>query len=761
MFLMVMAMLNNLMILDGNMKRLLVFIEVAFVLSLASCSRDFLSPEPSPEPEPVKYVEVAVTVGLDTSAVQTKTYMTDSVAIGKVCWSVGDQILLSNSGIPGGTKSNALTAGDISNDGKSAKFKFKVEETDASKVQIRPSYFYYGDFGDPSYSGLGQGSDSPLVLSSTGVPTSVRFSATQTYAGNKCFADKANLSIGVLTNTTDTVCVLKNLFAILKVNVTLSGSGGNIDCVQLTNKNGKYLAGNFGINFDADYTPSFTHTSGGESFTIENIVPANVIVGSGSSFYFLVPPSSLLGDKGFNLIVYTRSGLYGGKNVVIQDTETIRGKKILQQNTVTKLDVSFSQSNIPVPGDQTANCYLIPATAGLHSIPAGYQGNGYQGNGNDKDVSAGSHPISDGAKAEIIWQTKLNGDNLTSTEIVSNPTYFTSNNKHYISFYCSGQEGNALVALKDANGTILWSWNLWVTSQNDITAIQAGKWLTKTEGGNIVQLMDRNLGALTANPDSCQSHGLGYEFGRKDPFMNSRFTKTSETQTAYASFASIFPPTAIFCTAENSSSAQGFDYTQSIKYPFVRNLLTSGYWSKDGDESWGTYVDSKAYKSLYDPCPVGWMVMDEQRFDTIKTGTGTGTNVPGTVNTAGEGYSLLLTENGHIDLPAAGLAQDRFNVVKVGSQVALWGGNYKEKPREEVKAYYIAISLNPNSTINTKEYHLSSENKYTTMPVRCQRVENGPEKPTTVNGVATKSSSVYESNTGYVSLDNLEEMIIE
>jgi len=733
------------------MKRSFILASIAALISLVSCA-DRIDLNPTPEPEPVKYVPVVLSVGLDTTNIDTKTYMTDQDTIGKVSWSVGDKLFLSNAVINTGIESMPLAADSISADGKGANFTFMLTGAQAESIKTGTSYLYYGDLGKASYPGIGQGDYSPLVLNADGVPSSVRLSATQVYAGVKCFADNANMALGVMTNGQS--CVMKNVFAILKIKASLESpaAGDYFDCMQLTNNatgGSQYLAGTFKISFTSDNTPQLAHEpqSGGESFTIQNIVPSSVSATT-ADFYFLVPPKTLLDPAGFNVLVYTRNGYYGGKKVVISNNA------VLNQNKITTISLAFKKKSVPEPGLPSANSFIIAAEGkpGIYTIPADYEGNSYQGNGDN--ISAKSRSISGGVKAEIIWQTKLNGDVVRETEIVSNPVYVTkSDTQHFISFYCSGKEGNALVALKDKDGIIKWSWHLWVTSQADSTDIQAGKWLTTSNNRQLVQLMDRNVGALSADPtEGSQSHGLHYQFGRKDPFMGSRFTKTQLGQQDYASFASIAPETAIFCWQDDDAYA--FTYSKSVLYPFVRNIISGGQWTLDANPYptyWGTRLDSSvpATKSLDDPCPYGWMVVDENKFQALFNGGFTGQIIN---NGHDGGYSMYLKES-DIYIPGTGYSKDRFNVNEVGGVAVFWGGNY-DGDRQASQSQFVTFSITSSTTFQREK---KAAEKLYTMPVRCQRWT----EPANPSSVSVKSDAGSGAGVGYVSLDDFETVTIE
>ena len=101
--------------------------------------------------------------------------------------------------------------------------------------------------------------------------------------------------------------------------------------------------------------------------------------------------------------------------------------------------------------------------------------------------------------ADIIWQDGMMLPALCDGE--------------YIYFKTNGDKGNALVAARDKDDNILWSWHIWVDS-DALSAIP-------TAAGTI---MDRNLGALSASQGDSLSCGLFYQWGRKEPLTASGFT---------------------------------------------------------------------------------------------------------------------------------------------------------------------------------------------------------------------------------------------
>jgi hypothetical protein len=151
--------------------------------------------------------------------------------------------------------------------------------------------------------------------------------------------------------------------------------------------------------------------------------------------------------------------------------------------------------------------------------------------------------------------------------------------------------GNALIAAKDAAGTILWSWHIW---------IPATQLTTSTYGGIVgLPMMDRNLGALVAAnaneaPDG-RSIGFLYQWGRKDPFPG----------TASVSGSAPFVTNG---TISLASDKQNYTVAETIQNPTVY-VVTGG----DNNKTWMTAEEMGndfwgVAKTVYDPCPPGYVV---------------------------------------------------------------------------------------------------------------------------------------------------------
>ena len=205
----------------------------------------------------------------------------------------------------------------------------------------------------------------------------------------------------------------------------------------------------------------------------------------------------------------------------------------------------------------TANCYLI-SEAGDYKFKA------VQGN---TDVTVG-----DVNSVEVLWESFGTDVTPKAGDLIDSPTYKDG----YISFKTpeTFAQGNAVIAAKDSEGVILWSWHIWCSKEG---------WKEQEYYNNAGTMMDRNLGATSATPGEVGALGLLYQWGRKDPFLGS---------------SSITESTDAASTGTWNVDSDG-STTKAQENPMT--FYTSLYLP---NESW------QSQKTAYDPCPVGWHVPD-------------------------------------------------------------------------------------------------------------------------------------------------------
>jgi hypothetical protein len=244
--------------------------------------------------------------------------------------------------------------------------------------------------------------------------------------------------------------------------------------------------------------------------------------------------------------------------------------------------------------EATANCYIVPAQ-GDYKFLATVKGNGAASlAGINTSTSASSI-----AEAALVWVSFGSTAAPAAGEVIRKIGY--QDGYVYFSTGVEYLEGNAVVAIKDANGNILWSWHLWFTDDNLENSLQ-----TYPIGA---VFMDRNLGALDANTAPL-NYGLLYQWGRKDPFQNTNYS-ASTYGFSNSSGTSYLPP--VRGSAETRVQIDASTYTLAetiatptkfvFPSPYSLNSQYSSEWACDmTDELWGEE------KTIFDPCPPGYRV---------------------------------------------------------------------------------------------------------------------------------------------------------
>ena len=196
--------------------------------------------------------------------------------------------------------------------------------------------------------------------------------------------------------------------------------------------------------------------------------------------------------------------------------------------------------------------------------------------------------------ADVLWET-VEGT-------VGNVFYDPIDKKFYFEKK-GGAAGNAVIALRDNTGRILWSYHVWAPGQtvNDVVI-----------GG--VTFMDRNIGAMTKSAPSgneTASVGMHYQWGRKDPFP-----PAASLGTANGVQSTVYPADAIkYIAANEGHSGKPLSYTIENPTTYIWGSGATGMedWSQvQNDGYWNSAV-----KTDYDPCPYGYVVPSKDQLQAV------------------------------------------------------------------------------------------------------------------------------------------------
>ncbi len=292
--------------------------------------------------------------------------------------------------------------------------------------------------------------------------------------------------------------------------------------------------------------------------------------------------------------------------------------------------------NLTPAGAETANCYMVHEASTYYRFRANVMGNDATTTNITKSTLAPK-------AAKILWQHTA--ENTAASTVISDAKIETIDNVPYVKFKTvfsdSGRakEGNALIAVYgavdaagDPTGNPIWSWHIWSTGYEGATVT----YTTRMEGAeySTVEMMTRNLGSFSEATSDWKAYGLLYQWGRKDPFVNSATTGSNAEPTLSTG------STAINEIAANDVSVTAGAIAYTIAHPttFITNGSAPYDWytatndrTAQNDHLWGNGEredqnfggrpanKKKGSKSIYDPCPVGYRVPPQGTWTKFTT----------------------------------------------------------------------------------------------------------------------------------------------
>ena len=260
-----------------------------------------------------------------------------------------------------------------------------------------------------------------------------------------------------------------------------------------------------------------------------------------------------------------------------------------------------------------SNCYVIPLEdlAGKDSqggfyFYAGCPGRGKSGMLSGRNLypeSAVLEPYS----VQILWQSEEYL--IRHAELLHGYVRFVLNERCYD--FSDQLDGNAVLAAYDREGNVLWSWHIWVVNGlKDVTF--------RNVGG--ITMMNMNLGATkagwTSASDVLETYGLYYQWGRKDPspgpesydygimdMITAPYITNSGTQTSV--LEGVYSQPTVEDGARHPLVVVGATSTDTYPNDWLYYKV---------DNLWGYDTSSGAVtkKTIYDPCPYGYRVADDE-----------------------------------------------------------------------------------------------------------------------------------------------------
>lgn len=378
--------------------------------------------------------------------------------------------------------------------------------------------------------------------------------------------------------------------------------------------------------------------------------------------------------------------------------------------------------------ENTANCYIISAP-GTYRIPLVY-GNAIKGGIINSSAYSSSKSTKMGTEEFVLQKFLDHNDNeITSPYInvqnagdpaiqaevvwsdvagvVPNASVTGSGQNSFLEFTVNKNQlvnGNAVIAVKNAAGTVMWSWHLWFTPKSSLKKIQF------TSGSDKYNFMNDNLGwkytkwtgglkrevvvkieqqaetgekktatitlKQAAGNNVREGYGNLYQWGRKDPLPG---TNTFYPTTGFKfndGYTIVGDQPADYNNPTNIQRMEKRTIGLSIREPGIMLPKVGGgklswtyrqyinLWSADNDKINETETPIKnGIKTIYDPSPVGFKIPDAYAFkDLSQTGA-----------VWSNGYTLKVDNDKEIYFQAGGYRDGNDGVIKgVGSYALYW-----------------------------------------------------------------------------------------
>ena len=280
----------------------------------------------------------------------------------------------------------------------------------------------------------------------------------------------------------------------------------------------------------------------------------------------------------------------------------------------------------------TANCYVV-THPGYYKFPLVY-GNAIK-NGAPNAIAYG---VKDGKRISSTFVNHLDGPiedpyiyknsgcTVGSADLVwQDAQYLVTNielcdDKKYIKFEVKRsriEQGNAVIAVRDGSGAIMWSWHIWVTNKDVYETVPiktlALIGLTTEHTYNFMPV------ALGWDDDDIEHPNCPYyQWGRKDPFCPSDGTTDNKDKTLYdisgnnVNLTLKKAPVTTSTAIKNPFIYYYFNGDNSSNHDW-NNTTYYDYWNATNGNN--TEInDNEVVKTVYDPNPVGYKMPSRVAF---------------------------------------------------------------------------------------------------------------------------------------------------
>ena len=310
---------------------------------------------------------------------------------------------------------------------------------------------------------------------------------------------------------------------------------------------------------------------------------------------------------------------------------------------------------------ETANCYVIN-TSGDYKFPLIY-GNAIKDGANNTQayISAGgqyqsgfvnmfNNPISSPYIEEDINNVISSAEVLISDEpdIISDLEIINDFPCRFVRFHVSNipeTGANAVIGVRDGNGSIAWSWHIWLWREN-LATISITNY-----SGNTYNFLPVNLGSkyddTTIYDTEPKRHikSWYYQWGRKDPMLLPESYNSSNNHPYYGTTSFSIEPCAASVAESIKNPCTFYKKDSNYNYNWVQLNYYYNFWDATCGSTGAT--EKVIVKTIYDPCPRDFTVPNARVF-TGFTSTGGNTNTAEQFNVIGSfanGWYFKKNEN--------------------------------------------------------------------------------------------------------------------
>lgn len=378
------------------------------------------------------------------------------------------------------------------------------------------------------------------------------------------FPEESFPMVAVTRNSADMVLNFKNTGG--AVRLLLKGTA-SVRTIEFSGNDGEPVAGDCEVTVYMDGSVPSVRMSDNAltSITLDCGEGVQLDEETATQFMLSLPPTEF--RNGFTITVTDTEG--GTATLKATKANTVNRSRVLN---MPELKITTKPGTVDLSANGTANSYIVQKSGT-------YRFRTVKGNSQESAGTATS--------AETVWTTFCTKTAPVEGDLIRNPEYSDG----YITFTVPEpfMEGNAVIAAKDADGTILWSWHIWMVED------QIEEHTYANDAG---VMMDRNLGAISATIEDNGSLGLMYQWGRKDPIIGAyQILNEKDIARSYGRE---------WTYVKSDATTGTIGYAVQNPTTFIIKSSSSNDWLYGTHDStrWGSE------KTIYDPCPPGWRVPD-------------------------------------------------------------------------------------------------------------------------------------------------------